>query len=175
MANKCKKTDPPKNPKELKAPKKDTTTLEEKKADNNDDDDDEEEGDLEEMMEGTKAGRKRVMASVYKKVAETGQYVTMGEHRESCLLAHRARVEKQEAEAAAVETEKDAAQRQMESDLAWRERQRKLEEEKKEREKAKTFSKEMNERKWKPKTAISVIDDKKKKKIKKLRNDTKSG
>ena len=112
--------DPPKNPKKPKVPKKDTATLEEKEADNNDNDDDEEEGDLEELMEGTKLGQKRVTASVYKKVAETGQYVTTGEHRESQLLAHKARVEKQEAEAAPVETEEEAAQRQMESNLAWR-------------------------------------------------------
>ena len=44
-----------------------------------------------------------------------------------------------------------------------------MEEQKKEREKAETFSKEMNEGKWKPKTAISVIDEKKKKRIKTLR------
>ena len=42
----------------------------------------------------------------------------MGEHRESQLLVHRAKVEKQEAEAALVETEEEAAQRQMESNLA---------------------------------------------------------
>ena len=121
MANKRKKTDPPKNPKKLKVPKKDTTTLEEKEADDNDDDDHEEDGDIKELMEGTRPVRKRVTASVYKKVVETGQYVTMGEHRESRLLAHRARVEKQEAEAAPVETEEEAAQRQMESNLARRE------------------------------------------------------
>ena len=121
VKNKCKKMDPPNIPKKPKVPKKDTATLEEKEADDNDDDDDEEEGDLEELMEGTKPGQKRVTASVYKKVAETGQYITTGEHRESWLLARNSRVEKQEAEVAPVETEEEAAQRQMESDLARRE------------------------------------------------------
>ena len=42
---------------------------------------------------------------------------------------------------------------------------------KKRKEKVKVFSKELNQGKWKPKTAVSVIDSKKKKKIKKLPMD----
>ena len=45
-----------------------------------------------------------------------------------------------------------------------------MEELKKQKEKAKTFSKEMNEGKWKPKTVVMVLDPKKKK-IKKLPTD----
>ena len=47
--------------------------------------------------------------------------------------------------------EQDKSQRQMESDLAKRERQKKAEELKKQREKAKTFSSTMNKGLWKPK------------------------
>ena len=46
-----------------------------------------------------------------------------------------------------------------------------MDEQKKQQEKAKTFSKEMNKGTWKPKTAVSVLDTKKKKKIKKLPTD----
>ena len=55
----------------------------------------------------------------------------------------------------------------MESNLAKREWQKKAEELKKQREKAKTFSAAMNKGMWKPKTAVSVLDMKKKKKLKK--------
>ena len=62
----------------------------------------------------------------------------------------------------------EVSQRQIESDLAKRQRQKKAEEQKKQREKAKMFSRDLNKGKWKPKTAVSVIDTKKKKKIQKL-------
>ena len=64
--------------------------------------------------------------------------------------------------------EEEEEERWMESDLAKRVRQKKLEEQKQQWEKAKTFSKDMNEGRWKPKMAVSVIDTKKKKKMKKL-------
>ena len=56
----------------------------------------------------------------------------------------------------------------MESNLARWEHQKMAEELKRQKEKVKTFSKELNQGKWKPKTEVSVIDSKKKKKIKKL-------
>ena len=52
--------------------------------------------------------------------------------------------------------------------MAKREQQKKAKELKKQREKAKTFSAAMNKGLWKPKTAVSVHDMKKKKKLKKL-------
>ena len=109
MANKRKATEPPKNPKKLKVPKKDPATLEEKEVDDNDDNEEDDDGDLKKLMEGAKPTRRRVTASVYSIVVETGQYVTTGEHRESRLLACKARVEQQEAETAPVETEEEAA------------------------------------------------------------------
>ena len=62
----------------------------------------------------------------------------------------------------------DKEQRQIESDLAKWAWQKKLEEQKQQRKKAKTFSKDLNKGLWKQKTAVWVIDTKKKKKLKKL-------
>ena len=59
----------------------------------------------------------------------------------------------------------------MESDLARCERQKKLDEQKKQREKAKMFSKDLKKGTWKSKAAVTVLDTKKKKKIKKLHMD----
>ena len=108
----------------------------------------------------------------YAKVAATGQYAMTSEGRKSRMLARQEKIERDLAEAgknapAQVEAEEDN-QRQMESDLARWERQKKAEEQKKQREKAKTFSKDLNKGKWKPKTVVSVMDPKKKKKIRKL-------
>ena len=61
------------------------------------------------------------------------------------------------------ETEEETAQWQLESDLARWARQKKLEDQKRQKEKAKTFSKELNKGAWKLKTAVSVLDTKKKK------------
>ena len=108
------------------------------------------------------------MASLYAKVATTGEYATTSEDR---MLARQARVEKELEEVrlnVPEETEEDAAQRQVESDLAKHERLKKADEQKKQREKAKTFSKGLNKGTWKAKAAISILDIKKKKKIKKL-------
>lgn len=86
-----------------------------------DDDDDDDKEDLEELMEQDKLKRKQMTPSLYSKVASTEEYVTKGEDHKSRLLTRTAWVEKQ-LEAAMLnvpkETEEEAAQRQMESDLA---------------------------------------------------------
>ena len=89
-------------------------------------------------------------------------------------MAHKKRLEDQVKKANLEPEEVDEeeqAQRQIESDLAKQAQQKKQEEEKKQREKAKTFSKDMNKGAWKPKTAVTVVDPKKKKKLKKLPTD----
>ena len=130
-------------------------------------------------MEQEKLTRKRATPSLYSKVATTRQYVMKGEDQKSRLLARKARVEKQLEDAMANApkgTEEEAVQWEMESDLARRTRQKTQEEQKKQKEKAKTFSKTLNKGTWKPKSSISLIDLKKRKKSKKVvhRSDTES-
>ena len=103
---------------------------------------------------------KRATVSMYKKLAEQGGYVTNSIDWKSRFEARQA-WEKEQVEEQPKETEEEACLRQMESDLARRERQQKLEAQKKQKQKAKEFSKEMNKSLWKPKAAISVLDTKK--------------
>ena len=69
------------------------------------------------------------------------------------------------------EMKEEVAQRQMESDLAKKARLKKAEQQKKQKEKAKMFSKEMNKGGWKPKTVVTALHSKKKKRLKKLPTD----
>ena len=101
-------------------------------------------------------------------------YATTSQDRTARMLAWQAKEERDLAEARKnapepdPDDEDDEGEKWMESDWvkwAW---QKKLEEQKQQHEKAKTFSKDLNKGLWKPKTAVSVIDTKKKKKLKKL-------
>ena len=68
-----------------------------------------------------------------------GEYVTTSKDRKNRMLARQARVEKELAEArlnVPEETEEEATQRQLESNLARWEQQKKLDKQKKQREKA---------------------------------------
>ena len=147
-----------------KKPRKDLTVA---RAD--DDNNKEEEEDLEVVME--KGKRKRATNSLYSQIPTTSGYATTGQDRTARMFAWQAKEERELAKARKKAPEPDPADeeeeedRWMESDLAKRVRQKKLEEQKQQREKAKMFSKDMNEGRWKPKTAASVIDTKKKKKM----------
>ena len=75
------------------------------------------------------------------------------------------------------EDENAKAQCEMESQLAKQTRLKRPEEDKTRKAKTKKFSQELNVGKWKPKTAVSILDTKKTKKIKEASNrgDSKSG
>ena len=168
MATK-RETDKRKKTENLKKPKKDPAILED--VDNNNDDE-----DLEQLMEGGKRKRKTPLVAKYAMGAGMGQYTTTSEDRKSRMLARQEKLERDLEEARKnaplppeeEEDEEDESQRQMESNLAKWKRQKKAEEHKRQREKVKTFSKDLNKGKWKPKTAVSVINAKKKKKMRKL-------
>ena len=104
-----------------------------------------------------------------------GEYVTKGKDCSSRLLTHKKWLEEQGKEANPEPEEEldedEQAQREMESQLAKQAWLKKQEDQKKQREKARKFSKEMNKGEWKPKTAVTVLDTKKKKKLKKLLTD----
>ena len=104
----------PEKPK--KEPEKEIKQQEEDDKDDDDDDDDEE--DLEELMKQEKPKRKCATPSVYSKVVKTGEYVTKGD-----VKAHKTRVEILLEDTMAntpKETEEEAAQWEMESDLVRR-------------------------------------------------------